>query len=99
MKILRNTENIVLQVGINIDRIEYQDMSNVIRVETNIPHSYIFYIATDDRDNYEILERNDIPEDYYPSGYYLVGDVWTYIPKPVLPDPSLDYLTENYVGS
>jgi len=87
MKILRNTDNIVLQVGINIDRVEYQGMSNVIRVETTIPRDDIFYIATSDRDTYEIFERDDIPENYYPSGYYLVGDVWTYIPKPVLPDP------------
>ena len=88
MKILRNTDNIVLQVGTSIDRVEFEGMKNVIKVDTTIPVPDIFYIATEDRDTYEILERNDIPEDYYPSGYYLEGDVWTYIPKPILPDPS-----------
>ena len=84
MKVLRNVDNIVLQVGINIDRVDYEGQSNVIRVETS---EDLFYISTDDRDTYEIFERDDIPSDYYPSGYYLIIDEWTYIPLPVLPDP------------
>ena len=95
MKVLRRpADNLVLQVGINIDRVEHEGEQNVIRVETS---NDLFYIATKDRDTYEIFDRDDIPNDYYPSGYYLENDVWTYIPKPVLPDP--DDLTENYVGS
>lgn len=84
MKVLRNTDNIVLQVGINIDRVDYEGAVDVIRVETS---DDLFYIDTADRDTYEIFVRDDIPSDYYPSGYYLVGDTWTYIPLPVLPDP------------
>ena len=85
MKVLRRpTDNLVLQVAINIDRVEHDGNLGVIRVQTS---NDLFYIATDDRDTYEIFDRDDIPADYYPSGYYLMGDTWTYIVPTPLPDP------------
>ena len=85
MKVLRNpADNLVLQVGNTIERITYEGLSNVIKVITDYD---TFYIATEDRDTYEITDRNDIPSDYYPSGYYLENDVWTYITPQVFPEP------------
>ena len=81
MKVLRTENNLVLDVAPTIEFV-----NDVIKVEYS--NGYFYYIATDDRFEYEILDRDDIPNNFYPKGYYLVGDTWTYIPKPILPDPT-----------
>ena len=86
MKVLRTENNLVLDVAPNIQFVNHNPDGDVIKVEYS--DGYIYYIATDDRFEYEILDRDDIPNNFYPKGYYLVGDTWTYIPKPVLPDPT-----------
>jgi len=85
MKILKHN-TLILQVADDITRVNHEGKDNVIKVTKNglTP----FYIATNDRDEYVIEDRNDIPNDYYPSGYHLSGDTWTYIEPPQLPDPS-----------
>ena len=90
MKVLRTENNLVLDVA-PIIRFEndYPDF-DVIRVEYS--DGYFYYVGTQDRLQYEILERFDIPSNFYPSGYFLDGDNWIYIPPPVLPDPLEDPL-------
>ena len=86
MKVLKTENNLVLDVATSIEFVNDYPENDVIRVEYS--NGYFYYIATNDRFEYEILVRDDIPDNFYPKGYYLVGDTWTYIPKPVLPDPT-----------
>jgi hypothetical protein len=87
--IVIDTENIVEDSGV-ITRVDYQGISNVIKVIRT--DGYTYYIATPDRDLYQILLVDNLPEDYEPDGYYYIDGEWI---KRDIPSPTGD--TENYI--
>lgn len=87
--IVIDTENIVEDSGV-ITRVDYQGINNVIKVIRT--DGYTYYIATPDRDLYQILSVDDLPEDFTPYGYFYIDGEWI---KRYVPTPTGD--TQNYI--
>jgi hypothetical protein len=68
--ILVDIEKIVDDAGL-ITRVEYEGLPDVIKVIQQT--GYVYYVATPDRDDYEIILVDELPEDWQQYEYYYIN--------------------------
>jgi hypothetical protein len=70
MKIVTNQQNLIIGSGIEIIRESYQGETNLIKVILNNDEYGFYYIGTEDRDLYKIIEISSIPDDFKNNKYF-----------------------------
>jgi hypothetical protein len=90
--IVLNPFDLVYDAGV-ITRVEKDGLLNVIKIINQ--DGITWYVETPDRDEWNILQVENLPEDWKQLEYYYINGEWI----EVLPPPSPSGTTENYVGS
>jgi len=85
--IVLNTEDLVYDAGV-ISRVSKDGMNNVIKIVNQ--ENITWYVETPDRDEWNILQVNTLPEDWTQKNYYFINEEWIKIPN-----PSPSGMTEN----
>lgn len=76
MKIVINKENLVLDFGSEINRESFNGEQNLIKVSKNDSEGF-YYIGTNDRDDYQIIEISSLPQDFISGKYFYNNNSFT----------------------
>jgi len=80
--IVKDTKDIVQDAG-QIKRVDFEGETDLIRIIRE--DGYTYYIGTADRDYWDIVRVDNLPDDFMPGNYYYVGNEWL---KRDIPSPS-----------
>lgn len=86
MEIVLDTQDLCWDFG-TITRVNREGEVDEIKVVRT--DGYTYYIATPDRDQWQILDgfsESDLPADWTPSGYYYINSEWVKNEPPVTGD-------------
>lgn len=86
--IVLNPQDLVYDAGV-ITRVSRDGMNNVIKVVNQ--QDITWYVETPDRDEWNILEVDTLPDDWTERGYYFINEQW------IKREPTPSGSTENYL--
>ena len=86
--IVLDPQDLVYDAGV-ITRVEKDGLQNVIKVVNQ--DNITWYVETPDRDQWNILNVDSLPEDFKSRGYYYISGDWIRV------SPFPTGMTENYL--